>query len=191
MKSHTKGAGWTKRHEADWKLFGRSESFRRILLRRSQIESALLSRPMKILPVRYVARLFHVSERLLWKWIKQRVLSTRRRSSEHPEHFKKGISLWVVQDFLRRLNRCGELQDLIDESSDSPRQRTWTRSAPAKTKCQEGEKLLHGWTPTPRQYAEAVGVSVSHRLPTAARRPAEQLSTDEETNRSLPFLLQK
>ena len=66
-----------------------------------------------------------------------------------------------VQEFLRRLDKCGERRRRTEESGGSLELRTWTRSAPAKMKCQEGEKLLRGWTPTPRQYADAVGVSVS------------------------------
>lgn len=161
MEFCAKHAEWTKRDEADWRLFFRSEAFRRILVHRPCIESALRAHPMKILPVRYVARLFHVSERLLWNWIEQRVLSTCRRSSKHPEHHKKGITLRVVQEFLRRLDKCGERRRRTEESGGSLERRTRTRSAPAKMKCQEGEKLLRGWTPTPRQYADAVGVSVS------------------------------
>ena len=116
---------------------------------------------MKVLPARYVARLFQVSERLLWKWIEQKVLSTRHRPAKHPEHHKKGITLRVVQEFLRRSGQCGEMQNRIDKLRDRPRRRTETRQAPARVRCQEGEKLLRSWTPTPRQYAEAVGVSVS------------------------------
>ena len=146
---------------ADWRLFDRSEKAQQILARCPQIEDELRARPTKILPVLRVARLFNISERLLWKWIEQQVLSTYRRPSKRPENYKKGIKTKSIRDFLCNLAACGEMRDQRDECGWSDRRRVKTRTAPAVAKCREGMKTLKSWEPTPRQYADAVGVSVS------------------------------
>lgn len=148
--------------QEDWRLFDRSEAARRVLGRKGWIEAELRARPMKVLPVRRVARLFSLSERLLWVWIGRKVLPARRRPSKCHTPLKSGVTERAVREFLRRLARCGEMSDFVEKHRwPSDRPRTKARQRPANKKCQEGEKMLRGWNPIPREYAEAVGVSVS------------------------------
>lgn len=162
MANHQTRRGLDTMREEDWLLFNGSEAARRVLERRKLIEAELCARPMKVLPVRRVARLFGLSERTLWVWIKRGVLSTRRRPRERPTHLKSGITERAVREFLRRLARCGAARNFVEEHRWPPdRPRTKARRRPANEKCQEGDKMLRERNPTPREYAEAVGVSVS------------------------------
>ena len=150
----------------DLRFFDRSEAAQRILDLRPQIESELRAYPMKIWPISRVARLFHISESQLWKWIYQKVISTYHRPSREGR-FKKGIAAKAIKGFLRRLSKCRDKQRLRAEWSEFSHQRVKFRERPAAEKCLAACRAgLDRQGLNPRQFAEAAGVSIAsvHRM---------------------------
>ena len=148
-------------------LLRRSRLAHAILARSDRIGQRLLEENRKVWPTAQVARLFGISERLLWKWIKEGVLPAFRPPTDR---HRVGIATETIRDFLRRLAR-----DMEPGAAPGT-----CRARPAEARCREEMRGLgRGKELSPRQFAEAAGVSVStvHRCLQAgllsSRRPTD------------------
>lgn len=130
-----------------------------------ELQRAVRRQNLKVWPVARVARLFDISERLLWKWIAAGALTMYRPPTRH---YKKGLTARSLLAFLKQLQDHGALVSDV----------TNRRRRCAQTKCREvASGLGVDEQLTPRQFADRAGVSVTtvHRSLTVGlldtRRP--------------------
>lgn len=147
---------------------------REVFRNRRWIQKRLNSENRRVWPVAKVARIFGVSERLLWNWIESGLLRTQRPQPFH----KRGISKPAAVRFLKLLEKEGDECGFGDYGSifGSPAgrpdiamrkiRRAWHGSN-GLTPCQFAGRAgvsrttvmraihdgdLNAWNPTPRRY---------------------------------------
>ncbi len=136
------------------KLLWRSPKALELSRRRSGIQSELRSQKLKVWPVARVARLFNISERLLWQWIAAGCLPRYRRPTKS---HKKGITSSAIRSFVKHLGEHGIY--VAD--------RTRSRMRPAEEKCRQiASRLKPEERLTPEKFAARANVSLAtvHRL---------------------------
>lgn len=143
------------RSVAVWHLYRTSDAARAILDRQTGIKVRLRTAQRKIWPVAQVARLFEISERLLWKWISDGCISRYRRPTKH---HRSGITANAIRAFLREL----------DDGASYGIGYQNTRRRPAEEKGRAiARGLSVGAALTPKEFATRAGIS-----PTTVRRLA-------------------
>lgn len=142
------------REAAVWHLIRRSPAARALSERQTEIALRLRSEKIKVWSVARVARLFEISERLLWKWIADGCIRRYRRSAKNR---RKGISAIAIVDFLAKLSDCASYSFGFKSS----------RTRRAEAKCREMANQLRPEVQlNPQQFAARAGVSTTtvHRL---------------------------
>jgi transposase-like protein len=120
------------------------------------IKVRLRAAQRKMWPVAHVARLFEVSERLLWKWISDGCINRYRRPTKH---HRSGITAKAIGGFLKKLDDCASYGIGYQNR----------RRRPAEEKGRAiASGLPLGAALTPKEFAARAGIS-----PTTARRLAE------------------
>ena len=150
-----------------------SPALRRIARDAEYYRQMIDSDPREVIPVAVMARIFGVSERLLWNWIEAGLLRTQKPKPFH----KRGVSKHAVLRFLNRLERDAE--DSFDDYEsvfvspagrpNNAMRKIWgtlfktsgltprefaTRAGVSRTTVMRAihEGALNAWNPTPRRY---------------------------------------
>jgi hypothetical protein len=139
---------------AVWHLIRRSPAARTLSTRQSEITLRLRSDKTKVWSIARVARLFEISERLLWKWIADGCIRRYRRPTRN---HRKGITATAICGFLSHLHGCASYS--VGFKSNRTRR--------AEDKCRElANRLQPEEQLTPQRFAARAGVSTTtvHRL---------------------------
>lgn len=130
-------------------LLLRSPTALALATRRSKIQPRLRAEAKKVWPVAQVARLFEISERLLWDWITEGFLSRNRRPIRN---YQKGITTDAIRKFLKHLEESSYLGENLRRS----------RKRAAADRCKNMARQLQPEEQlTPRQFAMRARVSLS------------------------------
>ncbi len=130
-------------------LVRRSPLARTIIERKDWIKRQICLKRRKVWPTAYVAGLFGVSERLLWKWVERGAIPTYRRPTKR---HRKGITHRAIQEFLRDLEQWASFGLGLTRPRKRP---AWERAKEEARKLQRDEEL------TPAQFASRARVSVT------------------------------
>lgn len=139
---------------ATLQMLSRSGAALALARRGADITGEIRRAKVKVWSVARAARLFGISERLLWKWIAAGCLPKYRRPTVH---HRKGITTRALVTFVKQVQTYGEF---IEEPRRDRRRR-------AESKCREvANQLNRGEHLTPRQFASRsrVAVTTVHRL---------------------------